>query len=75
MFPSLQQKMELRQDLKAELSELLIQLDSIEYQHSYSAETQLPSRAQIQPVKMPSYALANLTNLLNTIDIELGSLC
>jgi NB-ARC domain len=73
LFPSLEQKMKLKQDLKARLSELLMQLYPLEYKYIYYPKTQLASRNRTQQAKMPSYAVENLTNLLNSIDLKLVS--
>jgi hypothetical protein len=70
-YPLLQQRTKLKQDLKAGLSDLLIQLDLIESKYLDYPPTQLASSDQIQPARMPSYAVENLTNLLDGIDLEL----
>jgi hypothetical protein len=65
--------MQLKQDLKAELSDLLMQLDPIESKYIYCSEIQLASSDKLPSGRMPSYAVENLTNLLAGIDLELVS--
>jgi DNA-binding MarR family transcriptional regulator len=73
MFPSLQQRSKLKQDLKARLCDILIQLDMSEHKYLHHPKTQPSSTDIIQPAKIPSYAVENITNLLNSIDLELTS--
>jgi DNA replication protein DnaC/DNA-binding MarR family transcriptional regulator len=73
LYPSLQQKMQTRQDLKAGLSEMLMQLGTLESEYIYYPKTQLASRDKLPSGRMPSYAVENLTNLLDGIDRELVS--
>ena len=68
LFPSLEQKTKLKQDLKARLSELLMQLDPLEYKYIYYPKTQSASSEKLPSGRMPSYAVENLTNLLNSIN-------
>ena len=63
--------MQLEQDLKAELSDVLMQLDTLDREYIYYPKTQSSSRDRMQPAQIPSYAVENLTNLLNSIDLEL----
>jgi hypothetical protein len=48
-----------------------MQLDTLDYKYVYYPKTQLSSTDSIQPAKMPSYAVENINNLLNSIDLEL----
>jgi hypothetical protein len=72
LFPSSQQRSKLKQDLKASLRNILVQLETIEYKCIEDPQTQLAISERIQPVKISSYAVENITNLLNRIDLELS---
>jgi hypothetical protein len=67
----LQQKTQLEQDLKAELSDVLMQLDTLDSKGNYYLETRLASGGSTRSAKISSYAVENITNLLNSIDLEL----
>ena len=72
LSPSLQQRRKLKQDLKAELSDILMQLAPLEYKYADYPKTQLSSSDRSERGKMPSYAAENITNLLDGIDRELA---
>jgi hypothetical protein len=72
-YPLLQQRTKLKQDLKAGLSDLLIQLDLIESKYFDYSPTPLAISDKLPSERMPSYAVENLTNLLDGIDRELVS--
>lgn len=52
---------------------MLMQLDTLESEYIYYPKTQLASRDKLPSGRMPSYAVENLTNLLDGIDRELVS--
>ena len=63
--------MQLEQDLKAELSDILMKLDTLDSEYIYYPKTQLSSRERVRSAKIISYAVENITNLLNNIDREI----
>jgi hypothetical protein len=50
-----------------------MQLYPLEYKYIYYPKPQLASSDSTQSGKMPSYAVENLTNLLDGIDLKLVS--
>jgi NB-ARC domain len=69
LFPSPQQREDIKQDLKARLRDLLNQLKLINYESIYHLETQTDDQNMRQISKMTNYAFENLTNLVYAIDM------
>ena len=71
LSPSLQQRADLKQNLMATLRDLLIQLDTSNDESIDRLKIQTDDRSISQISKMTNYAFENLTNLLNSLDLEL----
>lgn len=68
LFPSSEYKAVIKQNLRSRLEDILGQLDTLKDKYTYHLESKLTRTDSRQIAKIPSYAVANLTNLLHGID-------